>query len=195
MLEKLLQFTKLLDEFRAVERVVRVTGQARYENDTEHSYNLAMLAWYLVSSTKINLDQDKVIRYALVHDFLEVYAGDTYIYSENAALLASKHAREAAAIVKLRETLAEFPDLHATIDAYESRKDAESRFVYALDKIEPILHMYLDGGRTWKEEKVDLGKLYESKRDKVALSPEVKSYFDELMTLLQSKETELFGGL
>ncbi len=193
MLEPLISFTKLLDEFRAVERVIRVTGQVRYENDTEHSYNLAMLAWYIVSSTKTNLDTDKVIRYALVHDFLEVYAGDTYIYTEDQAHLDSKHQREAAAIVKLRETLTEFPDLHVAIEAYESRNDAESRFVYALDKIEPIIHLYLDNGRTWKEEKVTLQMLYENKKDKVALSPEIKAYFDELMLLLKSKEKELFG--
>jgi len=192
MLEKLLQFTKLLDEFRAVERVLRVTGQDRFENDTEHSYNLAMMAWYIVSSTKINLDQDKVIRYALVHDFLEVYAGDTYIYSSDAAHLASKHEREAAAIVKLRETLSEFSDLHVAIEAYEARQDVESRFVYALDKIEPVLHMYLDGGRTWKEAKIGFDRVYKSKKDKVALSPEIKTYFDELMTLLKSEEQELF---
>lgn len=193
MIEKLLQFTKLLDEFRAVERVLRVTGQDRYENDTEHSYNLAMLAWYIVSSTKTNLDTDKVIRYALVHDFLEVYAGDTYIYSEDAAHLASKHEREAAAIVKLRETLSEFPELHDTIDTYEARGDAESRFVYALDKIEPVLHMYLDGGRTWKEAGIGFDRVYESKKDKVSLSPEIKPYFEELMALLKLKEKELFG--
>lgn len=192
MLEKLIQFTKLLDEFRAVERMVRATDQDRYENDTEHSYNLAMMAWYIVSSTKTNLDQDKVIRYALVHDFLEVYAGDTYIYSSDAAHLASKHEREAAAIEKLRETLTEFPDLHATIDTYESRQDAESRFVYALDKIEPVLHMYLDGGRTWKEQNITLQMIHAIKKDKVALSPEIQAYFDELMVLLKSKEKELF---
>ncbi len=193
MLDKLIQFTKLLDEFRAVERVLRVTGQDRWENDTEHSYNLAMMAWYIVSSTETNLDQDKVIRYALVHDFLEVYAGDTYIYTEDKAHLDSKHEREARAIAKLRETLSEFPDLHAAIDAYEARQDAESRFVYALDKIEPVLHMYLDGGRTWKEMNIGLDRIYESKKDKVMLSPEIRPYFDELIKLLKSKEKELFG--
>lgn len=193
MLDRLLQFTKLLDEFRAVERMIRVTGQGRYENDTEHSYNLAMMAWYIVSSTETDLDQGKVIRYALVHDFMEVYAGDTYIYSEDTAHLASKHARETAARTKLRETLTEFTDLHASIDAYEAKNDAESQFVYALDKIEPVLHMYLDGGRTWKEAKIGLDRVYESKKDKVALSPEIQVYFDELMLLLKSKEKELFG--
>lgn len=193
MLEKLIAFTNLLEEFRKVERVLHVPRQERYENDTEHSYNLAMMAWYIVSSTTNNLDQNKVLRYALVHDFLEVYAGDTYIYSEDAVHLASKHARETSAIAKLRETLTEFHDLHATIDAYEARNDAESRFVYALDKIEPIIHLYLDNGRTWKEEKVTFQMLYENKKDKVALSPEIKPYFDELVTLLKSKEKELFG--
>ncbi len=192
MLEKLLQFTKILSEFRAIERMIPVQGTDRFENDTEHSYDLAMLAWYIVSTTETNLDQDKVIRYALVHDFLEVYAGDTYIYSKDAAHLASKHEREAAAIVKLRETLAEFPNLHETIASYETRSDAESRFVYALDKIEPILQVYLDQGKAWKKQKITRKMIIEQKQDKVALSPEVEPYFDELMKLLKREEGALF---
>lgn len=192
MLEKLLQFTKLLDEFRSVERVIRVKGSDRWENDVEHSYDLAMLAWYILATTKTTLDYDKVIRYALIHDFLEVYAGDTYNFSTDVAHVNSKHEREAAAVVKLRETLSEFTELHETIDAYEKRNDAESCFVYALDKIEPIVQTYLDNGRVWKEKNITIEMIYENKKDKVVLSPEIKPYFDELMTLLKSEEQELF---
>ena len=62
------------------------------------------------------------------------------------------------------------PDLHASLAAYMQKSDQESRFVYALDKIEPILHIYLDQGRTWKEKNITLDMLYQAKKDKVAFS-------------------------
>lgn len=194
MLQNLLGFAKILNEFQKVERVIRVRDSERLENDVEHSYDLAMLAWYILSTTETKLNHDKVIRYALIHDFLEVYAGDTYNFSTDVAYVASKHEREAAAVIKLRETISEFTELHEAIDAYEKRGDAESRFVYALDKIDPIVQTYLDDGRGWKERKVTIDMIYENKKDKVASSPEVKKYFDEFMELLRKEEKQLFGN-
>jgi len=192
MLQKLLGFAKILNEFQRVERVIRVKDNERFENDVEHSYDLAMLSWYILTTMETVLDRDRVIRYALIHDFLEVYAGDTYNFSTDAAHVASKHEREAAAVIKLRETVSEFTELHEAIDAYEKRDDAESRFVYALDKIDPIIQTYLDDGRIWKEKNITLGMVYENKKDKVALSPEIKAYFDEFMMLLRKEEASLF---
>lgn len=194
MLQKLLGFAKILNEFQKVERVIRVRDSERWENDVEHSYDLAMLAWYILSTTETTLDHDRVIRYALIHDFLEVYAGDTYNFSTDVAHVASKHEREAAAVVKLRETLAEFTELHEAIDAYEKRADAESRFVYALDKIDPLIQTYLDDGRVWKEKGITIEMVYENKKDRVALSPEIKAYFDEMMLLLRKEEKKIFGS-
>lgn len=192
MLERLLQFTKLLNDLRLVERVPRVNGSECRENDVEHSYHLAMLAWYVLDTGRFPLDREKVLRYALAHDLVEVYAGDTYFYTEDKALLESKPERERLAAERLQQEFPGLTDFHQAIGAYMARSDAESRFVYALDKIEPIFKIYLDGGRTWKEKGVTLEMLYESKKDKVALSPEIQPYFDELMTLLTSKEHELF---
>ncbi len=193
MLEKLLQFTKFLNDLRLVERVVRVNGSDRWENDVEHSFHLAMLAWYILDTHQHDLNREKVLRYALSHDLIEVYAGDTYIYSKDKALLESKVERERLAALRLQRELPEVPDIHESIRAYMAKDDRESRFVYALDKIEPLLKMYLDNGRTWREKQVTLTMLYENKKSKVALSPEIQLYFDELMTLLKSKEKELFG--
>lgn len=193
MLDKLLSFAKLLGELQAVERVIRVRGSDRRENDVEHSYSLAMLAWYILDTERLPLDRDRVFRYALAHDLVEVYAGDTYLYSEDKELLASKPERERLAAERLLAEFPEVPEMHAAISGYVKKEDAESRFVYALDKIDPILKIYLDGGRTWKEKQVTLEMLYENKKDKVALSPEIQPYFDELMMLLRNEEKELFG--
>lgn len=193
-LDRLLSFAKIINELQTVERVIRIKGGGRWENDVEHSYSLAMLAWYILDTERLPLDRDRVFRYALAHDLVEVYAGDTYLYSEDKAFLDSKPERERLAAERLQEEFPEIPEMHAAISGYVTKEDAESRFVYALDKIEPILKIYLAGGETWQEKGVTLSMLYESKRDKVALSPEIQPYFDELMQLLRKEEKELFGA-
>ncbi len=191
-LENILEFAEMLNAFRRVERVVYANGTDRLENDSEHSYHLAMLAWYIVSAEKLSLDRDLVLKYALVHDLVEVYAGDTYVYTTDTKHKENKVSREHRALVRLKK---EFPlgeDILTLVDQYEKREDRESRFVYALDKIQPVIQIYLDSGRIWKEKDVTWEMLFEYKKDKVALSPEVQPYFDELMALLKAEEKELF---
>ena len=192
MLQKLLGFAKILNKLQAVERVIRVPGSERWENDVEHSYSLAMLAWYIIDTQKLSLDRDKVFCYALAHDLVEVYAGDTYLFSEDQTFLDSKIEREQLAAERLVKEFPEVPDIHAAIVGYVTKEDPESRFVYALDKIEPLVKLYLDGGRTWKEKEVTLVMAYESKKDKVLYSPEIAAYFEEFMLLLRKEEADLF---
>lgn len=187
------KFVEMLKKFQKVERVVRVQGEERWENDTEHCYELALTAWYLVDRNDLDLNKDLVIQYALIHDLVEVYAGDTYIYSEDKNEHATKQQREEDAARRLKDEFPEFPDLHATIQNYEKKSDKESKFVYALDKIQPVLNIYVDGGRTWKERNITIQMLVDHKKDKVALSPKIEYYFNELIALLRKEETTLFG--
>lgn len=183
-IHRLLELQKLLLAFSQVDRVLerKHRGQYIHENDTEHSYNLAMTAWFLAPHFP-ELNADLLIRYGLVHDLVEVHAGDTDVYAPD-HIIATKHAREAAAAQKLREDWADFPDIHDLIERYEERADAEARFVYALDKIMPIMQIYINEGHTWKVGGITAAKLHAVKADKVALSPEIKVYYDELYTLL-----------
>jgi putative hydrolases of HD superfamily len=193
-LKTLLEFAEMLNAFRRVERVVYVNGTDRMENDSEHSYHLAMFAWYIASSEKLSLDLDLILKYALVHDLVEVYAGDTYVFSEDKKHLDSKIGRENEALDRLKK---EFPfcnEIFSLVEQYEKREDNESRFVYALDKLQPIIQIYLDQGRIWKEKNVTFQMFLEHKKDKIALSPEIQPYFDELTTLLKEKEKELFSN-
>lgn len=195
-LERVLAFTEMLQAFQKVDRVPHVPGLGdRRENDVEHSYTLAMLAWYLVSSEKLDLDADLVLKYGMIHDLVEVYAGDTYIYSKDEAHLASKHEREEAAMQQLKETFPEFDDLHTLIETYEKREDAESKFIYALDKLQPIIHIYMGGGKTWKDMDVTLAMAIENKTPKIAVSPEVSECYEELLVLLREQQEELFGSI
>lgn len=108
-----------------------------------------MAAWY-VSQQFPELDTALVLQYALAHDLVEVYADDTYIYGSEQDL-ASKQQREADALQRIESEWPDFQDMTATIHAYEQRADAESKFVYALDKIMPILLIYIHDGYTWKQ--------------------------------------------
>jgi putative hydrolase of HD superfamily len=162
-----------------------VKGEDRQENDAEHSYQVAMLAWYLVESKKLPLDSSLVVKYALVHDLVEAYAGDTYIFDEESAK--TKHVREAEAQKKLGTVFVEFPEMNSLIQKYEDRQDEESKFVYALDKLIPMFNNYLDDGRTWKRNNITLEMLINQKQGKVEVSPECKKYFDELVSVLNER--------
>lgn len=191
-LADMLAYAGMLNSFRNIERVIRANGEERWENDVEHSYHLAMLGWYIVSTEKLDLDAAKVLRYALIHDLVEVYAGDTYLYSMDEAHVASKETREREAQARLEKEFPHFSELNEAIRAYEEKRDAESRFVYALDKLQPLINIYLDNGRTWIEKKVGLEMIDEAKAEKIKLSPEVKVYYDLLMNLIKDHKKELF---
>jgi len=190
----ILNIVRLLNQFRLVERSVRVNNAERFENDVEHSYNLAFLAWYIIADNKLDLDRDLVLKYSLIHDLVEVYAGDTYLFTTNEEERSTKVQRETDAALRLKQEIPEFAELHELIKRYEEREDKESRFVYALDKIQPMLNIYTDNGRTWKEKGVTVDMLIEYKKEKVAISPEIEMYFNELIELLRDEEERLFGS-
>lgn len=192
-LKNILKFVDLLNSFRQVTRVVYAHNEDRFENDVEHSYNLAMLAWYIIESHNLDLDKGLTLQYALVHDFVEIYAGDTFIYTKDVKELESKEARERDAAIRLQKEVGEFKDLHSLINRYEERVDNESRFVYALDKIQPVLQIYRDGGRLWREQGITIQMLVDSKKTKVALSPELVSCFNDLISILKKEEKTIFG--
>lgn len=192
-LSRILDFVSLINEFQKVERRIFIVGQNKRENDVEHSYQLAMVAWYMASLDGLNFDKDLLIKYALVHDLVEVYAGDTYLFTTDSNEKDSKADREKAAAERLNAELPEFKELNELIHKYESRDDVESKFIYALDKILPVLNIYLDNGRTWQHEGVTFEMIFSSKVDKVQISPEVRKYFDEIVSILKTKEDVLFN--
>ncbi|OGG54996.1 hypothetical protein A3D62_03055 [Candidatus Kaiserbacteria bacterium RIFCSPHIGHO2_02_FULL_49_11] len=187
---RIVDFIRLINAFRTIKRTVSISGPTDKENDAEHSYQVAMLAWYIASANDLGLDIDLVIKYGLVHDFVEVYAGDSSFYrSESESKVKKDKEHEAAATLK--ETLPEFADLHEFIERYEKREDEESRFVYALDKVVPIINIYLNGGHDWREHKVTLERLIENKTDKVAYSRYIEPYFNDLLKILE-KNRDMF---
>jgi len=186
-IHRLLEFQKLLAAFSQVERGAHRSHLGTFvpENDTEHSYNLAMTGWYL-SQWFPELDKNKVISYALIHDLVEVHAGDTYFYGSKEDLN-SKVDREAQALKQLEKDWSDFEDLTKAIHNYEKKSEPESQFVYALDKIMPIMLIYIHDGYSWKKNGVTAKMLHDAKQQKISqieTSPRILPYFEQLYGLL-----------
>lgn len=190
-IQDILTFSNLLNKFRELERVQTVPNSNRRENDVEHSYQLSMLAWYIVDANKLSLNKDLIIKYALIHDFVEIYAGDTYAYTE----INEKHKiqKEYESYLRLKKEFSDFFELHSLIEKYEKREDKESRFVHALDKIQAEINIYLDGGKTWKKLDINLQMIIDRNQGNKMDSPEMEVYINEFVKLLQNEEGRLFN--
>ncbi len=138
-------------------RMVQVTRtlcdhpDGRPENDAEHSYMLGLTAMALASDYYPALNSGLVAQYALVHDLVEAYVGDTATHDISVSDLQSKANREAAGLVQLVDEYGtDMPNFTAVIEAYERQVDPESRFVRMLDKIMTISVQFPNHGVTMR---------------------------------------------
>lgn len=184
-LEELLSIVALTHSFQQIRRRIYATGEDRFENDSEHSFQLAFIAWYLIDKENLPLNKEKALQYALCHDIVEVFAGDVFFHrtpeEEQKKIDLEREATE-----KLREMYTDFPSLTATLQAYEERADPESKFIYALDKLLPMLNIMLDKGRSWHVNEVSLEKLYEGKHEKISSDPVILEYFVLIVAVLKN---------
>lgn len=171
---------KLLTKFQQVEREIFVPELGRKENDSEHSYNLVMAGWFIISKDKLPLDLDLVVRYALVHDLVEVYADDAFVFDEKQ--VSEKTSKEHHALVQLQKDKVS-RDFADVIVQYEKMADEESRFVYGLDKLMPAFTLIQGQVATWKEYGVTLESWDEKFRPKIEQSKYLKPYLEDLIAL------------
>lgn len=187
-LQRVIDLQTLLLKFNRLERTLLLPATEgrpdRNETDTEHSYSLAMAAWYLAKDLP-HLDTDKCLRYALVHDLPEIDAGDTFAYDKSQTAHSSKADREQEAIACLKEHWPDFAEMTASIEGYEARKDPESRFVYALDKLMPMVVNHLSGGKNYRKHRVTLNDVKEFKAKKVAVSPEIQTLYHDMLAIFE----------
>lgn len=172
---RLLELQKMLFDFSEIDRLIYLPDSKkldRRENNSEHSYSLSMAAWYL-SSFYPHINKDLVIKYALIHDLVELHAGDEQAIGRTDHAEALKSKREHEALVRLEQDWADFADMTGLIAQYEKKSDPESKFVYALDKLMPMLLNILSRGKTWKKYDFSKQDIFESKDKRVAQSPEI----------------------
>ena len=164
--EALLALAQMTLRFARVDRVTLYEDGTTLESDTDHTVMLSLSACALASALIPELDIGKVAQYALVHDLVEVYAGDTPTFGVSLNNKQAKDAREHQALLQIKKEFAgTFPWIAETIERYESLKDSESRFVKTLDKAMPKLTHILNHGAYYKKEgktKNDLEKFYRS---------------------------------
>ena len=150
-LQQQLAFILELEHLKNVYRQTYVLHEDRKENDAEHSFHLALMAAVLAEHAAERVDVLHVMKMVLIHDAVEVDAGDTYAY--DTAGNATKAAREQAAADRIFALLPEdqAAEYRALWDEFEARQTSESRFANTLDRIQPLLLNYNKGGLSWKE--------------------------------------------
>lgn len=147
-----LAFILELDRLKRVLRRTSLVGGDRRENSAEHSWQLAVMAMVLGEYANAPIDLLHTLKLLLVHDIVEIDAGDTFAYDDGDHL-ASKEAREQAAADRLYGMLptATGSHLRQLWDEYERGNTAEARFVMAVDRMAPMLLNLAEGGTTWRE--------------------------------------------
>lgn len=150
-LKKQLEFTLEMDKLKYIERQSYVADGSRHENDSEHSWHLALMAMLFSEYANEKVDVLHVIKMVLIHDAVEIDAGDTYAY--DTAGNATKREREEKAADRIFNILPEeqAKEMRALWDEFEACETPESKFANALDRVQPIMLNDITGGRAWRE--------------------------------------------
>ncbi|HVR30836.1 MAG TPA: HD domain-containing protein [Thermoanaerobaculia bacterium] len=159
-----LRFVLEIDKLKTVLRRTWILDRSRRESSAEHSWHLAMMAVLLAEYGPDGLDLGRAIRMILVHDLVEIDAGDTFCYDERAVLDQEERERLAAdrLFALLPSDLAE--ELRGLWEEFEKRTSPEARFAAALDRLQPVLHNYNTEGGTWREHEVTSDQVLERNR-------------------------------
>ena len=150
-LARRIRFALEADRLKSVLRRTRLADGSRPENSAEHSWHLALLAVLLADTAAPGVDAARVIRMLLVHDIVEVDAGDTFAYDAGANL--DREDREQAAAARLFGLLpeAQAAELRALWEEFEAGVTPDARFAVALDRFQPLLLNFAGGGGSWLE--------------------------------------------
>lgn len=191
-LENLEKLARLLHDVQRVKRVARRPDEKEMTNTAEHTFNLAMMCWYIATVNKLDLNLEKVLKYALAHDVIEAYSGDTPIHDAEAQK--TKAAREMAAMERLGEEFSEFSDFVSTLHEYELRSTPEAKFVYATDKLVDPLDASMEITQSiWKDYDVSWDTFINNKKAKIAFSDTIVMYWDKLIKKLEAKKEFFFN--
>ncbi len=150
-LEKQIEFIKEIDKLKSIKRQTLLINEDRQENDSEHSWHLAMLAFLLAEYSNEKIDILKTIKMVLIHDIVEIDAGDTYCYDEDG--YKTKADRETKAAERIFGLLPDDQcnEMKELWMEFEEMSTPESKFACVLDRLQPILLNYTKGGVSWKK--------------------------------------------
>lgn len=182
-IDRIAELQQFIADFAKIQRVPHLANNGRPENDVEHSYGLALTCWYLAPKIAPELSLESIFAYALAHDTVELHAGDTFIFA-SAEELASKSNREDKALTQLKKDWSDFPEMIDYAAGYKNKRDEEAKFVYAVDKILPVLMVNLgEKSAFWERHKITL-QMEADQKVTILKSSYVAPYYQKLLDWL-----------
>lgn len=163
-LKKQVAFILEMDKEKNIFRQTHLSGHGRNENDAEHAWHMAVMAYLLQEYANEPVDIAKVMLMCLTHDVVEIDAGDTYAY--DAEGLKTQKSRENAAKERIYSLLPEDQKtaLQGLFDEFEENRTAEARFAHAMDNLQPLLLNNSNNGGDWREHGVTAEQVYERQK-------------------------------
>ncbi len=176
-------FISEIDQLKSVLRQTMLAGPGRRENSAEHSWHLAMMAVVLAEHAPSDTDIGRVIVMVLLHDLVEIDAGDLFLYADDAQQARQETAERAAA----DRIFALLPQdqaarLRGLWDEFEERRTPEARFARALDRLQPMLANLRAGGGTWQEHGITADRVLAKVQLIEDGSPSLGRYATDLVT-------------
>lgn len=158
-LEQQMNFILEVDKLKNITRQTYISSGERKENDTEHSWHLALMCALLAEHANEKIDVLKTMTMVLIHDIIEIDAGDTYAY--DAAGNTTKREREVRAADRIFQILPsdQASYLRDLWEEFEEGVTPEAKFALALDKVQPVMLNAASGGKSWKEHQVELSQI------------------------------------
>lgn len=180
-LQKQIAFIKEIDKVKSIFRQTYLADGTRKENDAEHSWHIALMAVLLKEYVSEDVDVAKVMTMVLIHDLVEIDAGDTYAYDSEGAK--SKREREVKAADRIFGILPEdqgmyFRELWEEFEAYET---PDAKYAHLLDNFQPLLLNDASGGRSWNEHGVHKSQIYKRNEKVQETSEEIWNTIQEVV--------------
>lgn len=184
-LKRLLQFSEFTNKFADIKRKTILNKDGTAENNAQHSFQLALTAWYISETEKLDLEINLLIKYALVHDLIETYSGTFPAYDRTTSKQKVKDLQEEKSFKKILKENREFNGLLEILKNYLKREDEESRFIYALDKLIPIINIELNNNDFYYKTKTTYEQMLKVKVKKISTDPTIEKYFRLLAKYLK----------
>lgn len=159
-LKKQLEFVLEIDKEKNIFRQTHISGHGRNENDAEHAWHMAIMAYLLREYSNDPIDITRVMLMCLIHDVVEIDAGDTYAYDTEGKK--TQKAREEAAKERLYSMLPDDQkeELMAIFEEFEAGETPEAKFARAMDNLQPLLLNNSNGGGDWRSHEVSADQVY-----------------------------------
>lgn len=163
-LQQQIDFIKEIDKVKYIQRKTKLFNSDRNENDAEHSWHLAMMAIILAEHSNEPVDILKVVKMVLIHDIVEIDAGDTFIYDTQKNHTNTDEERLAAKRIFGLLPQKQAEGLIEIWEEFEAGLTHEAKFARAMDRLEPLLQNTSNSGGTWNEFDINYSKVYDKKK-------------------------------